>query len=105
MIVIPVDSHPYQEQTFPIGDIRLRLTLRYNSIGDQWSMDVFDVGAERYDAQGLAIVLGVPIMWRRPVDYFFLAHDLSAVGIDASGGKDMGSRIELLCGLKSEVEV
>ncbi|MBP6018802.1 MAG: hypothetical protein KA735_04870 [Burkholderiaceae bacterium] len=104
MIVIPVDSHPFQEQTFDIGDTRLRLTLRYNSIGDQWSMDVYDVDAGRYDAQGLAIVLGVPLMWRRPVDYFFMAHDLSAAGIDLTGGQDLGARIQLLCGLRSEVD-
>lgn len=105
MIKIPIDSHPFQEQTFDIGDTRLRLTLRYNSIGDQWSMDLFDVRAERYDAQGLAIALGVPMMWRATTDYFFWANDLSAVGIDAMGGQDMGTRIELLCGLKSEVDL
>lgn len=104
MIIIPVDAHPYQEQTFDIGEKRLRLTLRYNSIGDQWSMDVYDVDEDRFDAQGLAIVLGVPMMWRRPVDYFFMAHDLSAAGLDPMGGQDMGNRIELFCGLKSEVD-
>ena len=104
MILIPVDSHPYQEQSFDIGDVRLRLTLRYNAIGDQWSMDVFDVNEDRYDAQGLAIVLGVPMMWRRPVDYFFMAHDRSAAGVNPIGGQDMGTRIELYCGLKSEVD-
>jgi hypothetical protein len=104
MIKIPVDSYPYQEQTFQIGDTRLRLTLRYNSVGDHWAMDIYDVRAERYDAQGLAIVLGVPMMWRSPVGYFFWANDLSAVGLDPIGGQDMGTRIELLCGLKSEVD-
>lgn len=105
MIKIPVDSHPYQEQTFDIGPDRLRLTLRYNSIGDQWSMDVYDVKRERFDAQGLAVILGVPMMWRSVVDYFFWANDLSAVGLDPVGGQDMGNRIELLCGLKSEVDL
>ena len=105
MIKIPVDSHPYQEQTFAIGEDRLRLTLRYNSIGDQWSMDVYDVQRERYDAQGLAIVVGIPMMWRANVDYFFWANDLSAVGLDPMGGNDMGNRVELLCGLKSEVDL
>lgn len=105
MIKIPVDSYSYQEQTFDVGTNRLRLTLRYNSIGDHWAMDVYDVRAERYDVQGLAIVLGVPMMWRSTTEYFFWANDLSAVGIDAVGGRDLGSRIELLCGLKSEVNL
>lgn len=103
MIQIPIDSHPYQEQTFEIADIRLRLTLRYNSIGDQWSMDVFNVAAGKYDAQGLAVVVGIPMMWRSTNPYFFLAEDLSAAGLDPMGGQDMGSRIALYCGLKSEV--
>lgn len=104
MIKIPVDSNPFQEQSFAAGDDRLRLTLRYNSIGDQWSMDVYDVNRERFDAQGLAVVVGVPMMWRANVAYFFWANDLSATGLDQAGGNDMGTRVEMLCGLKSEVD-
>lgn len=104
MIKIPVDSHPYQEQTFDIGDDRLRLTLRYNSVGDQWSIDIYDIKRARFDAQGLAVVVGVPMLWRANVAYFFWAHDLSAAGLDPLGGQDMGKRVELLCGLKSEVD-
>jgi hypothetical protein len=102
MLKIPVDASVYQEQTFDIGGLTLRITLRYNAIGSQWSMDVFDVRSERFDAQGMAVVVGVPMMQRRPVDYLFWAHDLSAAQVDPVGDSDIANRIELYCALKSE---
>lgn len=102
MIKIPVETSVYQEQTFEIGYLTLRITLRYNVIGSQWSMDVFDVQAGRFDAQGMAIVVGIPMLQRRPVDYLFWAHDLSTAQIDPFGENDIANRIELYCALKSE---
>ena len=39
---IPVTQSPHQEQTFEFNGIKIRLTLRFNSIGKFWAMDVFE---------------------------------------------------------------
>ena len=40
MRLIPVTQSPYQEQTFDFNGRKIRLTLRFNSIGEFWAMDV-----------------------------------------------------------------
>lgn len=40
MLQIPVTQDPFQEQTFEFNSVKIRLTLRFNSIGNFWAMDV-----------------------------------------------------------------
>lgn len=100
---VPVDSHPYQEQSFEIGDRRIRLTLRFNAIGEFWAIDVFDEAAQQHVAQGLALVVGVPVLWRSTVPYFFWVTDESGADLDPARLDDMGLRCLVYVGLKSEV--
>ncbi|MGA4635104.1 phage baseplate plug family protein [Pseudomonas solani] len=100
---IPVSSEPLQEQSFDFAGRRLRLTLRYNSIGDHWAFDLLDESDNTWLAQGLTLVVGVPMLWRSTLPFFLWLDDLSGVGLDPMGGKDMGSRCLLYIGEKSEV--
>ncbi|GAA5784860.1 phage baseplate plug family protein [Chitiniphilus shinanonensis] len=61
MFKIPIDSSPYQEQSFDFAGHSLRLTVRYNSLGDHWGSDVYDLGDQVWLAQGVALAVGVPI--------------------------------------------
>lgn len=102
---LPVDSSPLQGMTVEIAGRSLQLTIRYNSIGDHWAVDVYDETDARWIAQGQALMVGVPILWRVQVDYFLLLVDESGVGLDPTGGNDLGSRCLLYIGEKSEVNL
>ncbi|UXY51325.1 phage baseplate plug family protein [Pseudomonas tohonis] len=101
---IPISSEPLQEQSFDFAGRRLRLTLRYNSIGDHWALDLLDESDNTWLAQGLTLVVGVPMLWRATLPFFLWLDDLSGVGLDPMGGNDMGSRCLLYIGEKSEVQ-
>ncbi|ADG20399.1 conserved hypothetical protein [Paraburkholderia atlantica] len=81
----------------------LNLTIRYNSVGDHWELDVQDRTTDAVIVQAVPLVLGPPILWRDTVDYFLWLEDLSGVGLDPIGGDDLGERFALYVGLKSEV--
>lgn len=100
---IPVDANPYQEQTFELDGVRLRLTLRYCPVPDVWTMDVYDELAQSWRAQGLALVVGVPLMMRRTAGYFFWVSDESGAGLDPVGGGDLGVRCLLYVGFNKEL--
>ncbi|MCG9064725.1 hypothetical protein LH425_06660 [Laribacter hongkongensis] len=101
---LPVDSSPLQGMTVEVAGRSLQLTIRYNSIGDHWAIDIYDEADMRWVAQGQALATGVPILWRVQVPYFFLLVDESGIGLDPSGGADLGSRCLLYIGEKSEIE-
>lgn len=94
---------PYQEFHFTIRDCKLRVTLRYNSIGTQWFMDVYDVKKQKVIVQGAALVVGTPILWRSPTEYYFYLTDEEQLGLDPIFMDDLDSRCVLHVGLKSEV--
>ncbi|MGF6878354.1 hypothetical protein OKW35_007833 [Paraburkholderia sp. MM5477-R1] len=81
----------------------LNLTIRYNSVGDHWELDVQDRTTDAVIVQAVPLVLGPPILWRDTVDYLLWLEDLSGVGLDPIGGDDLGERFALYVGLKSEV--
>ncbi|KUZ70667.1 hypothetical protein WI40_13860 [Burkholderia ubonensis] len=104
MIQLPIDSTPLQEMTVDPGDGELlKLTIRYNSVGDHWELDVSDRDADASIVEAVPIVLGPPILWRDSVDFFFWLEDLSGVGLDPIGGDDFGERFALYVGMKAEV--
>ncbi|MCX8566829.1 MAG: hypothetical protein ON057_001556 [Glomeribacter sp. 1016415] len=103
MYQIPVDSAPYQEMTIAFKAHALRLTLRYNSLVDYWALDVFDLKRDRYTTQGQPLVVGVPILWRRPVEYCFILTDESGIGLDPVGGEDLGQRCFLYIVDKTQI--
>lgn len=95
MEFIPIDSSPCQEMSISFKGKRLRLTIYYNSIADGWKMDVFDLEKKNYVAQRVALVVGVPILGRRPLDYFFGLTDTSGLELDPYAGEDLGTRCRL----------
>ncbi|WP_429554756.1 phage baseplate plug family protein [Paraburkholderia sp. MM5477-R1] len=104
MIRLPIDSTPLQKMSVDPGDgSPLNLTIRYNSVGDHWELDVQDRTTDAVIVQAVPLVLGPPILWRDTVDYLLWLEDLSGVGLDPIGGDDLGERFALYVGLKSEV--
>ncbi|ALR06524.1 hypothetical protein XFHB_07990 [Xylella fastidiosa] len=92
---IPVDSSPYQTQSFQMAGDTLRLLL--------WSLDVYTATLDQPVAQGVPLVVGVPLLWRRPVDYFFWLTDESGLEMDPMRQQDLGERCLLFVGLKRDV--
>ncbi|RQZ18381.1 hypothetical protein DIE15_08430 [Burkholderia sp. Bp9031] len=81
----------------------LDLTIRYNTIGDHWELDVRERDNDAAVVEAVPLVLGLPILWRDSVAFFFWLEDLSGVGIDPIGGNDFGERFALYVGMKAEV--
>jgi hypothetical protein len=103
MWLIPTDLTALQEQTFDVGEETLRLTLRWNAVAQHWAMDVYSVTKDAWVTQGAALVVGVPMLWRSPVPYFFWLTDESGVELDPMVQTDLGTRCLLYVGLKDEV--
>ncbi|MDH2927220.1 MULTISPECIES: phage baseplate plug family protein [Lonepinella] len=89
---IPVSNAPYQEQTFAFNDLKIRLTLRWNSIGEFWAMDVYETIAQKQICQGVSLVVGVPILWHSTQPYYFLLTDEYGANLDPMSYTDLGSR-------------
>lgn len=103
MYQIPVNSAPYQEQTFHFDKHILRLTLRFNSVGQFWAMDVFDVAQQRFICQGTSLAVDIPLLWRGNQPYFFYVSDESGTGLDPMSPSDLGNRCLLFVEHKIEV--
>lgn len=100
MRLIPVTQSPYQEQTFDFNGRKIRLTLRFNSIGEFWAMDVYEPVTQRQICQGQALACGVPILLRSTQPYFFYLEDESGAELDPFGIDDLGTRCFLYIGEK-----
>lgn len=100
MRLIPVTQSPYQEQTFDFNGRKIRLTLRFNSIGEFWAMDVYEPVAQKQICQGQALACGVPILLRSTQPYFFYLEDESGADLDVMAASDLGIRCLLYIGAK-----
>lgn len=97
---IPVSSQPLQEMTFNFNGRTLRITLRFNSVCECWSVDLFDMTKQKQISQGLGLVCGVPLLWRTSQPYFLWLEDESNQNLDPMSLSDMGNRCTLYIGEK-----
>ena len=97
---IPVTQSPYQEQTFEFNGVKIRLTLRFNSIGKFWAMDVFEPVNQQQICKGLSLVCGVPLLNRSTQPYFLWLTDESGANLDPMSLSDLGIRCLLYIGAK-----
>lgn len=98
---ISVTQSPHQEQTFEFNGIKIRLTLRFNSVGKFWAMDVFEPVNQKQICTGQALACGVPLLVRRAQPYFFFLEDESGAELDPMEMSDLGTRCFLYIGEKS----
>lgn len=98
---IPVTQSPHQEQTFEFNGNKIRLTLRFNSVGKFWAMDVFEPVNQKQICTGQALACNVPILVRSTQPYFFYLEDESGAELDPVGMSDLGTRCFLYIGDKS----
>ncbi|WP_208951222.1 hypothetical protein [Rahnella sp. ChDrAdgB13] len=91
---LPVGSEPNQTMTFTVGSTHVRLTLYYNPVptGGQWHMDVEDADTEAVYARGYALVVGVPLLYRTQLPFWFWLEDTSGLNLNPYGGNDLGAR-------------
>ncbi|NBI12490.1 hypothetical protein GVX81_02400 [[Haemophilus] felis] len=92
MFQIPLTQSPYQEQTFEFLGIKIRLTLRFNSIGQFWVMDIFEPVNQKQICTGLALGCGVPLLNRATRPYVFYLMDESGANLDPMSIEDLGTR-------------
>ncbi|UEA17453.1 hypothetical protein K7G92_000655 [Pasteurella canis] len=102
MLQIPVTQDPFQEQTFEFEGVKIRLTLRFNSIGNFWAMDVFEVSSQKQICSGIALACGVPLLMRSTRPYVFFLVDESGANLDPFSIQDLGTRCFLYIGEKDE---
>lgn len=98
---LPLSSSPYQEQTIDFLGRKIRITLRFNSIGNFWAMDVFEPVAQKIICEGTALVCGVPLLIRTSQPYFFWLSDESGANLDPLSIQDLGARCLLFVGEKA----
>lgn len=89
---IPVTAEPYQEQTFDFNGIKIRLTLRFNSIGQCWVMDIYEPLTQQQICNGVSLVIGVPILYRNTRPYYFIVSDESGGELDPISLNALGNR-------------
>lgn len=105
MLKLPLDRAAYFQQSFELSpNYRIQITFRFNSIATDWMIDVFDYHLQRFVAQGVALVVGVPLLWRHPIDYCFLLNDLSGLDIDPFSVNDLANRFEFYVLMKNELK-
>lgn len=104
MYLVPVlVGVPYQEQVLGFENLKIRLTLKYNSVGRFWTMDVYEMRAKRWIAQGLSLVCGLPLLNRTTQTFDFLVSDESGANIDPIELSDLGTRSLLFIDLKERL--
>lgn len=96
---IPISSAPFQEMTFSFSETVLRLTLRFNSVGECWTFDLYDTLKQKQIAEGMGIVCGVPLLWRCSTPYFLWLEDENGTDLDPMTANDL-NRFSLFIGLK-----
>ena len=69
---IPLSNTVHQEMVIPFNGRNIRLTIRFNSIGQFWAMSVFDLSENKSVMEGMAMVCGVPLLVRSATALFFL---------------------------------
>lgn len=99
---IPITQSPFQEQSFDFNGTKIRLTLRFNSVGNFWAMDIYEPINQRQICQGLSLVCGVPLLNRGVQPYFFWCEDESGADLDPMSLADLGTRCQLYIGVKDE---
>ncbi|HDR0997907.1 phage baseplate plug protein [Pasteurella multocida] len=102
MLQIPITQDPFQEQTFEFEGVKIRLTLRFNSIGNFWAMDIFEPVSQKQICNGVSLACGIPLLHRTTQSYFFWVEDESGAHLDPMAIEDLGTRCFLYIGAKDE---
>lgn len=97
---IPVSQQPYQEFTLDFQGTKIRITLRFNSVGQFWAIDAYEPLNQRQICQGLSLVCGVPMLIRTTQPYFLWCEDASGADLDPMTLTDLGNRCVLYIGEK-----
>lgn len=97
MYEVPINlNEPYQEQVLNFTDMRIRITLIYNSVAKFWAMNLYDQDNKREIAHGLPLVVATPLLNRTTEKFDFLVTDDSGNGLDPILLEDLGFRNVLL---------
>ncbi|MFQ1014806.1 phage baseplate plug family protein [Avibacterium paragallinarum] len=99
---LPITNAPYQEQVFDFNGVKIKLTLRYNSIGQCWVMDVSEPINQRTICEGMALAIGVPLLHRTSQPYQFWLMELSKTHLDPTTVEDLANRCQLFIEAKYE---
>lgn len=94
---LSVSSDPLQTMKFNIGDTKYQLDLHYNAVatGGQWFIDIYDANTSEALIRGYALVVGVPVLKRTRLPFWFYLNDSSGLNLNPFGGNDLGQRCVL----------
>jgi len=99
VITLPLTADPCRTFVQTLGDLRARLTTRWNERAAVWLLDVADEDTDTALATGIPIVLGADLLLAAcPRLGTMVAIDTAAepgVGTDA-GPDDLGARVQVV---------
>ena len=93
---ISVTSEPLQEQSFDLFGYSLRFTLRYNSVGNVWNYDLYDLNKEEYICQSFGLAVSAPSLIAKDLPFVVMLYDTSGLGINSIEQSEMGNRLKVL---------
>lgn len=106
MIALPLTSDPYRTFTTVLGEVRYRLTTRWNERAQRWTLDIADAETDGILASAIPIVLGADLLQSFcPRIGRLFAIDMAAElehGTEA-GVDDLGNRIQVVWLARDEV--
>lgn len=97
---IPLSNDVHQELSISFNGRNIRLTARFNSVGQFWALTVFDLTENKTIIEGMAMVCGVPLAERSTQPYFFWVEDNSGNALDPMFETDFNGRCSLYIGAK-----
>ncbi|QQP86948.1 phage baseplate plug family protein [Entomomonas asaccharolytica] len=100
---IPVGTESPQEITINYNNERLTLTFTFSPVGKLWVFDLYNEITQQFIAQGLSLVVGIPILYRSPTDYYLWVEDESSNDVDPFSIDCLGNRCKLFIGDKQEI--
>lgn len=92
---IPVTTDDVQEQSFDLFGYSLRMTLRYNGIGDVWQFDLLNLKTLLPICQNAGLAINAPALFARQLPFVLVLADGSGLGINNLRQNELGNRLRL----------
>ena len=93
---ILVTSEPLQEQSFDLFGYSLRFTLRFNSVGNTWNYDLFDLDSETFICRSFGLAVNAPSLFCKNLPFVVVMTDRSGLLVNSIDQSEMGNRLGIV---------
>jgi hypothetical protein len=95
-------TSPIQAQSFKLFGYDLTFTLRFNSVSNGWSYDLFDNNEEAFICQGFGLAVGAPSLISKTLPFVVMLLDESGFGVNSISRDEMSNRLNIYFVSKEE---